>query len=62
MRRLASESPCALCSRAQVDLATSSLFTEATWMRQPPVGPDMFSIRLAMLGPLSVVVGVLVAG
>ena len=31
-------------------------------MRQPPVGPDMFSIRLAMLGPLSVVVGVLVAG
>ena len=59
---LASCSPCALCRRAQVDLATSSFFTEATWMRQPPVGPDMFSIRLAMLGPLSVVVGALVAG
>jgi len=55
MRRLDRTSPWALCSRAQVDLATSSLFTEAICTRQPPVGPDMFSIRLAMLGPLSVV-------
>src|SRR5882757_3132641 len=57
MRRLAITSPCALCRRAQVDLATSSLFTEATCTRQPPVGPDMLSIRLAMLGPVSVVPG-----
>src|ERR1700730_4710965 len=49
--RLASTSPLAVCTRAQVDLAMSSLFTEAIWMRQPPVGPDMLSIRLAMLGP-----------
>src|SRR5712664_599179 len=57
MRRLAMTSPCALCRRAQVDLATSSFFTEATCTRQPPVGPDILSIRLAMLGPVSVVPG-----
>src|SRR5437016_5328185 len=54
MRRFASTSPCAACRRAQVDLAISSVFTDAIWMRQPPVGPDIFSIRLAMLGPVSV--------
>src|SRR5580704_8413558 len=57
MRRLAMTSPCALCRRAQVDLATSSFLTEATCTRQPPVGPDILSIRLAMLGPVSVVPG-----
>src|SRR5262245_25936042 len=62
MRRLAMTSPCALCSLAQVDLATSSFFTEATWMRQPPVGPDRLSIRLAMLGPASVVPGLTSVG
>ena len=51
MRRLVSTSPLAVCTLAQVDLATSSLFTEAIWIRQPPVGPDILSIRLAMLGP-----------
>src|SRR5262245_56613117 len=57
MRRLAITSPCALCRRAQVDLATSSFFTDATCPRHPPVGPDRLSIRLAMLGPASVVAG-----
>src|SRR4029450_775204 len=57
MRRLALTSPWALCRRAQVDLATSSFFTEATCTRQPPTGPDMLSIRLAMLGPLSPAAG-----
>src|SRR5512139_466477 len=57
MRRLAITSPWALCRRAQVDLATSSFFTEATCTRQPPTGPDMLSIRLAMLGPVSVAAG-----
>src|SRR3954467_14772768 len=47
--RLASTSPCAACKRAQVDFATSSLLAEASWMRQPPVGPDMPSMMLAML-------------
>src|SRR5476651_932157 len=51
MRRLVSTSPFAVCTLAHVDLATSSLFTEAIWIRQPPVGPDILSIRLAMLGP-----------
>src|SRR5476649_454002 len=51
MRRLVSTSPLAVCTLAQVDLATSSLFTEAIWIRQPPVGPDILSIKLAMLGP-----------
>src|SRR5262245_15221236 len=50
MRRLLSTSPCAACRRAQVDLAMSSLLTEAICTRQPPAGPDMPSIRLAMLG------------
>src|SRR5205085_7264549 len=54
MRRLASTSPWAACRRAQVDLATSSLLAEASCTRQPPLEPDMPSIRLAMLGPLSV--------
>src|SRR6476660_7146681 len=53
MRRLASTSPCAACSLAQVDLATSSLLAEASWTRQPPAEPDMPSIRLAIEGPLS---------
>src|SRR5882757_5322699 len=57
MRRLAITSPCALCRRAQVDLATSSFLTDATCTRQPPTGPEMLSIRLAMLGPLSLVAG-----
>src|SRR5260370_20184429 len=57
LRRLAITSPCALCRRAQVDLATSSFLTEAACARQPPVRPDMLSIRLAMLGPVSVVPG-----
>src|SRR5947209_2949176 len=48
MRRLASTSPCAACSLAQVDLATSSLLAEASCTRQPPVEPDMPSIRLAI--------------
>src|SRR5580698_10990568 len=51
MRRLVSTSPLAVCTLAQVDLATSSLFTEAIWMRQPPVAPDILSIRLAIEGP-----------
>ena len=39
-------------------LTATSLFTAAICTRQPPVGPDMFSIRLAMLGPDSVAAGV----
>ena len=35
-------------------MAMSSVFTDAIWMRQPPLGPDKFSIRLAMVGPVSV--------
>src|SRR5690349_11690992 len=54
MRRLPSTSPCAACRRAHVDLAMSSLLTEAICTRQPPAGPDMPSIRLAMLGAGSV--------
>src|SRR5947207_3443171 len=62
MRRLAITSPWALCRRAQVDLATSSFLTEATCTRQPAVGPDMLSIRLAMLGPASVAAGLISVG
>src|SRR6185437_9047625 len=36
----------------------SSLLAEASWTRQPPVEPDMFSIRLAMLVPPSLAGGV----
>src|SRR5262249_57161604 len=50
MRRLASTSPCAACRRAHVDLAMSSVLTEAICTRQPPAGPDMPSIRLAIEG------------
>src|SRR5262249_8923705 len=50
MRRLPSTSPCAACLRAHGDLAMSSFLTEAICTRQPPAGPDMPSIRLAMLG------------
>src|SRR5262249_34457930 len=55
MRRLASTSPCAACKRAHVDLAMSSLLTDAICTRQPPEAPDMPSIRLAMLGAGSLV-------
>src|SRR6185503_21176434 len=58
MRRLASRSPCAAWSLAQVDLATSSLLAEASCTRQPPVEPDMFSIRLAIDVPPSLAGGV----